>query len=117
MVEPKHKFKVGDRVVVYSCRQRWLGQIYKLKNYSGEIFFVEFDDEDNKSCPENTVHYKQCRKLVKKKQEIYFIAIADTPCQDFCLYGEASRSLAAVKRDHPSAKAYAEVKVTKIHKE
>lgn len=63
------KFKVGDRVAVYnndfpSTPYRKVGVI---KNLSGDTVYV---DGDGWAW---NVHYKQCRRLVKRNPEYYSV--------------------------------------------
>lgn len=59
------KFKVGDRVAVYSRQHRGTGQVVQCFADGLEVVFD--------SCPDSMRgirlwHPKQCRKLVKKKE-------------------------------------------------
>lgn len=58
------KFKVGDRVAVYTGQSRGIGTI---KCSSDELVVVRFWQT------EGTYHKKQCRKLVKKKRREFWM--------------------------------------------
>lgn len=63
------KFKVGDRVAVYSFNSRLIGTIIELAQ-NGVLLNVE---QKHGSC--YWFHSKQCRRLIKKKpKEIWMRA-------------------------------------------
>lgn len=72
-----NKFKVGDRVATYagnSCGDdlRCKGTVVSIHEENPDVVEVIYDD-----MPETTdyYHYKQCRKLVKKKKQYYQIEV------------------------------------------
>lgn len=65
--ESNNKFKVGDRVVVYSGMVVQRGIVGSLLSYTGVV--VKLDDGEGTLC----VSSKQCRRLVKKSNRRVWI--------------------------------------------
>lgn len=61
-----NKFALGDRIVVYDMNEKYIGTIYYI---NGD--FIKIKHEPYEIT--NSFHYKQCRKLIKKEPEIYWV--------------------------------------------
>lgn len=72
-MEPKHKFKVGDKVVVYDSR-RLIGKVTSRVEQNGMpgTLFVE-GTYINGQPFQLTPHHKQCRLLKKKERRRVWI--------------------------------------------
>ena len=78
----EHKFKIGDRVAIYYSNlekepKRHKGLIKEIEN---DVLTLSMDEDNfyNKGHME-FAHYKQCRRLIKKKRREVFIKTNELP--------------------------------------
>lgn len=64
-----NKFKVGDRVAVYSLRDPAKGSVLSINDLGHLIVLIDGYEGTN------TFHPKQCRRLVKKKRREFWVGI------------------------------------------
>lgn len=65
-----NKFKVGDRVSGYETTssitfREWRGDVVEVV---GAMLRIQYTDLADGTLSEKTFHYKQCRRLIKKKR-------------------------------------------------
>lgn len=63
----KNKFKVGDRVKAYNGTGSYRGVVHSLCDNKDVLLIIVGVNDYIK------VHYKQCRRLVKKKPKVYWV--------------------------------------------